>query len=159
MTATERQRRWRAGVRAKTEAKKVAASEARLARLIHAAVLAATEKLQGMFEELLTLSKSIMDGRREDQLFYMAHIRRIEDELARERDRHSPPVDLDDLPKRYREKVKLARKRLEREFEERVKQGVRKELAEMVSPSGPRSELPVTETGYRDLLSVPGTEH
>jgi hypothetical protein len=168
MTATELQRRWRAKVRAKALAEKTAAANAHVDRLIQAAVRATTEKYQAMLEESFAQQRSLIDGWKESGLRHEAHIRWFEDELARERDRHSPLVDLDDLPKRYREKIRLARERDVREFEDRVKQqdsefedrvkqAVRKVLDALHGEAG-QNGPPVTETGYQELCEVANEE-
>jgi hypothetical protein len=155
MTATELQRRWRAKVKVRAQAAKVTAANAHVDRLIQAAVHTATEKYQVMVEKSFAQQKSILDGWKESQRWAEFNIRWLQDELVRERDRRLEPIDPDSLPKHYREKLKHARARQDREFDERVKQGVQKVLDELRN-SARQSESPVTRTGYQDLREVTG---
>jgi hypothetical protein len=162
MTASERHRRWRAGVREKRAAEKMAAVNAHLERCVQIAVATAVERLQVLLDKSLTQAKEAMDGWKETQRWAEFHIRRLQDELALERDRHEAPIDPNDLSKHHRAKFEYARQRQDREYEERVKQqdsefedrvkqAVRKVLDALHGEAG-QNGPPVTETGYRDLV-------
>jgi len=169
MSATERQRRWRAKLRASKRVLQVPAAQ--LERLIQAAVSTAMEKVQ-------VETQRLVDSAKETQLWYVDRIRELESELARERDQRLAPIDPDSLPKRHRKKLKFARQQQDREFEDRVKQKAHSLLDELFRPSGAQQDavaeqvLPslrerleqfrrqnqgrVTQTGYRDMRPVPG---
>jgi len=55
-------------------------------------------------------------------LVFVARVHELETELACERARRVAPVDPASLPKTYRKRYKVARRRLEREFADRARQ-------------------------------------
>jgi hypothetical protein len=90
----------------------------------------------------------------------------LEAELASERAQREAPVDVADLPMTYRKKYKVARRGLEREFEDRVKREAHGLLDELFLPSFERDDAHSALdnmlaravprfTGFRYLRAVP----
>jgi hypothetical protein len=163
MTATERQRRWRAKVRANKPAGTVERLQARIRQLeIERAVLR-TE-----IEKLHAEVSRFMHAWAGSWTLNKARVHELETELASAR--REAPVDPDSLPKSYRKKLKLARQRQESAFEDRVRKEAHKLLDELFVASsvlndahsslnnmldGREPQAPQM-TGYQDLRPVLG---
>jgi hypothetical protein len=165
MSATERQRRWRAKLRA---SKPVLKPVERL----QASIYGLENERAALRAELETVHVEVTRFMRAwagSWSVMKARVHELETELARERDRCLAPIDPDSLPKRHREKLKFARQRQDRTFEDRVKQEAHRLLDEVFLASFARDDAHnsldnvldgreplVTKTGYQALRPVPG---
>jgi hypothetical protein len=164
MTATERQRRWRAKVRAGKLALQpvtVARLQARIRELeIERAQLALR------VEKLGTEVGRFMHVWGESWTLNKARIHEVEAELAGERARRETPADIAGMPTTYRKKYEAVRQGLERAFKDRVRQEAHRMLDELFLADahssldnvldGREPRVPRT-TGYRDLRPTPHT--
>jgi hypothetical protein len=126
MTATERQRRWRAKLRASRPVPKPAVSTAPAQARIRV--------LEAEIEKLQVEVTRFMRAWAGSWTVTKACVRELEAELASERARREALVDPDSLPKSYRKRY-IARRGLERAFADRVKQEAHRVLDEIFLPS------------------------
>jgi hypothetical protein len=108
MSATERQRRWRAKKRASKPIIQPAAAAARVGR----------RELEADPTALWTMAQRLADS----LLVFVARVHELEIELACVRAEQEAPPDAASLPKTYRKRYEVARRGLERRFKDRVRQ-------------------------------------
>jgi hypothetical protein len=139
MSATERQRRWRAKLRASKPVLKTVVSAAPVERL-----RARIRELEAEIEKLHSEVTRFMRAWAGSWTVTKARVRELEAELANERARREALVDVADLPMTYRKKYKVARRGLERALEDRANDRARQEaysiLDEIFLPSFARED-------------------
>jgi hypothetical protein len=172
MSATERQRRWRAKKRVSKAAPKPAVSTGASERLQARLRELETERaaLRTEIEKLHAEVTRFMRAWAGSWTLNKARVRELETQLEAERREREASPDPTSLPKSYRKRYEAARRRQDREYEDRIKQEAHRLLNELFLPSSTRGDahnaldnvLARAEpfvpqvTGYRDLRPVRG---
>jgi hypothetical protein len=121
--------------------------------------------LRTKFEKLNAEAGRFMQAWAGAWIVNKARVQELQTELEAERARREAPIDLDSLPNRHRQKLKVARRRQNREFKDRVRQEAHRVLNQLFLDDAHSSLDNVLEgreprvpkmTGYRDLRPVPG---